>query len=115
MDTRKHCIQEENRLDSAVLRLFAFPGDSSPCIALGQDSYVIKYNPVYTDSVHDPQYKEYVRWLLANSVISVTLTIKSFAAELSVYNIAYLDAVAIFLQGRRSFIDHVLIINRRQR
>ena len=46
METRKHCTQEKNRkknLGSTVLRLFPFPGESSPnfpCIALGQECYL---------------------------------------------------------------------------
>ena len=48
METRKHCMQEgKKKLGSAVLWLLAFPDGSSPnvpCIALGQDSYVIQSN-----------------------------------------------------------------------
>ena len=45
METRKHCTLGDNKLGSAVpLWLLDFPRDSSPnfpCIALGQESYLI--------------------------------------------------------------------------
>ena len=50
LETWKHCTQEkEKKLGSAILWLLAFPMENSlnfPCIALGQESYVLLCNVI---------------------------------------------------------------------